>query len=137
MVRDDVRPHTVEIMTIARREKNSSAETLSQFHHRPCISFQSRFYTLGSLVGWFFLLGLLTASTILQCYLVFAFLLDIQLFGLTIYLFHYPRLPRVLRASPASEYNRLVVGTAHMNSTSWTIYYGNSSLMHSLLNGQL
>ncbi|KAF3285213.1 hypothetical protein TWF970_010292 [Orbilia oligospora] len=46
-------------------------------------------------------------------------------------------LPKALLVDRPSPFNRAVVVAEHMNATEWTVFYGESSIINSLLNKQL
>jgi hypothetical protein len=72
----------------------------------------------------------------LGCYLALAFMLVISLTGSVISIMYGGR-PRRLRVEHGSQYNRLVVAALHMNETRWQVFYGESSVVNSLLNWPL
>jgi hypothetical protein len=93
-------------------------------------------YLLVSAMGWIMLLGTIVMSGIFQCYLSLAFLVVIPVTGTVIFCL-YGSTPRRLLVEDASEYNRLIVVAEHMNSMDWTVFYGESTIINSLLNRPL
>ena len=96
----------------------------------------SRPYLAISIFRSITLLGTITMSGILQCYLALAFLVIVTITGGVVLLIHGCR-PRRLLIEDDSPYNRLVVTAEHINATNWIIFYGESSIVMSLLNRAL
>ncbi|RHZ67142.1 uncharacterized protein CDV56_107392 [Aspergillus thermomutatus] len=87
-------------------------------------------------MGWVLLAGMIIMSGILQCYLSLAFLVAIPATGLVVSVLFGSR-PRRLLVDGHSSYNRLVLVTKHMNHMDWTVFYGESTIVNSLLNRPL
>lgn len=82
--------------------------------------------------GWVILAGCLGAALKTQCFLGAAYLIIVSLTGLCIQIL-YGSQPRTLIHDSPSGVNRMVVVAEHSNTTSWKAFYGDSSLLKSLL----
>ncbi|KAK0712352.1 hypothetical protein B0T26DRAFT_714010 [Lasiosphaeria miniovina] len=89
-----------------------------------------------SALGWATLLGCIIAAVLFRLYIALAFLLLVPLTGALIFVIYGGR-PRRLLVSKPSEFNRIVVVTEHMNSNEWKVFYGESTIVNSLLNRPL
>ncbi|ROT38430.1 hypothetical protein SODALDRAFT_333004 [Sodiomyces alkalinus F11] len=128
MLRRDVRPHTVDLVHVTRRPSHQDKPPL--FFSNNLFAFFSR------LAGWI-VWGLLMAFSVVSAsWLLLTFLLLVTATGCVVANL-FPPGPRSLRVDHGSEYNRLVLSAQHMNATHWTIYYGESSVVNSLLNWPL
>ncbi|CAI7571861.1 unnamed protein product [Penicillium bialowiezense] len=87
-------------------------------------------------IGWIFFFGLLIMSVILNCFMMIGFLGALLLSGVVIHFIHGGG-PRKLLVEAGSEYNRVVVSAMHTNETNWKIFYGESSIVNSLVNRPL
>ncbi|KAF3921608.1 hypothetical protein AA313_de0206613 [Arthrobotrys entomopaga] len=96
----------------------------------------SRRYFLTSMSGWFFLLGLIVFTAIYEYWIALTFLVIMPITGLIVSLIFGSR-PKGLLVDSPSPFNRAVVVAEHMNATNWTVFYGESSIVNSLLNKQL
>ncbi|KAF7586205.1 hypothetical protein BBP40_009296 [Aspergillus hancockii] len=96
----------------------------------------SPWYYMVSVSGWAVLVGMIIMSGILQCYLALAFLVAVPVTGLVVSAL-YGCKPRRLLVDGHSSYNRLALLTEHMNSMDWIVFYGESTIVNSLLNRPL
>jgi hypothetical protein len=87
-------------------------------------------------IGWLTWSGIVAMSWILECYLSFAFALLIPMTGSIVFLLFGHKSQHLL-VSDHSPYNRLVLVTEHTNAMSWTVFWGESTLVNSLLNRPL
>lgn len=131
---------TKEIKNLSENmSKDSKRLQILEVIHVARIASKSRFlYSFhaiaASILGWVLLLGLAALSISLRCYLTLAFMIVVSLTGTVISAIHGSK-PRRLRITDhGSQYNRLVVSALHMNETRWQIFYGESSVVNSLLN---
>ncbi|GES56966.1 peptidase family m3 [Aspergillus terreus] len=138
---EKLRIQNLEIVRVVRlpgNEKNR-AKTKPQgapwvsFSHGPAMSL--RYWTV-SISGWALLTGLIIASGILECYVSLGFLVAVPATGLVISALFGSR-PRKLLVDTHSAYNRLVLVTKHTNHTDWIVFYGESTIVNSLLNRPL
>lgn len=140
MSEEDLRIQNLEIIYVSRARKEEdrtlpSHSRLRRIILEPWLAF-SYTHLLISGIGWIMLLGMIILSGIFQCYLSIAFLILIPVTG-TVLLCLYGSTPRRLLKNNESEYNRLIIVAKHMNAMDWTIYYGESTILNSLLNKPL
>lgn len=83
--------------------------------------------------GWLLWALLLACTGVLGLWIAFDFLLAVAFSGFCVTLAHGSG-PRYLGERSPSVYNRLVVSASNVNSTKWTAYYGESSVVNALLN---
>jgi hypothetical protein len=93
-------------------------------------------FLVAHLMGWVFFLGLFALSAVLQCYITLAFLATIILSGAVVYFVHGGE-RRKFQPRGGSEYNRVIITAMHMNETNWQVFYGESSILNSVLNNPL
>jgi hypothetical protein len=93
-------------------------------------------YMVTSILGWICLFGLIILGVVSNCYLAVAFLIIVPLSGSIVSLMYGNR-PRKLLVTSTSDYNRLVVVAENMNTSDWTVFYGESTIVNSLLNRPL
>ncbi|KAI1077708.1 hypothetical protein F5B20DRAFT_259428 [Whalleya microplaca] len=93
-------------------------------------------FTAASAVGWVIFLGFIVFGCLMRSWIMVSFYSIVLLTGMIIFLLHGGK-PRRLRVEHGSDYNRLVVVAEHMNETNWQVYYGESSLVNSMLNWTL
>ncbi|KAF3170087.1 hypothetical protein EYR41_001883 [Orbilia oligospora] len=93
-------------------------------------------YFATSIMGWFLLVGLAVFCAMFRYYIALTFLLIMPVTGLVVSLIYGSR-PKALLVDRPSPFNRAVVVAEHMNATEWTVFYGESSIINSLLNKQL
>ncbi|KAL6231300.1 hypothetical protein BDW75DRAFT_47986 [Aspergillus navahoensis] len=127
----------VHVIRLPRKEKHPPDNP----PHIPWVSFgegptMSLRYCIVSITGWALLTGMTLMSGILQCYVALAFLVAIPATGLVISALFGSR-PRKLLVEDRSPYNRLVLVAKHMNHADWILFYGESSIVNSLLNRPL
>lgn len=127
MKREDIRPHTLDIIHVQRRRPPKGAEQ----RRPPSLLWASA-------LGWVLLGGLLVACGLTQCWWAFSFLTVIPFTGLLISQVQVSGPRRLaLRNGEGGDYNRLVLAAKHMNETKWVIFYGESTVVNSLLNWPL
>ncbi|KAI0550633.1 hypothetical protein F4679DRAFT_199856 [Xylaria curta] len=126
MKRSDVRLQTLEVVRVSRTPQ------------RRLPRMQRRKYIAASAAGWVIFAGLIALAVITRTWIALTFLIIVPLTGGVVYLVHGGQ-PRRLgaKADSGSRYNRLVVVTRHMNESRWQVYYGESSVVNSLLNWPL
>ncbi|KAI8954501.1 hypothetical protein F4801DRAFT_504837 [Xylaria longipes] len=126
MKQSDVRLQTLEVVRVSRAPQ------------RRLPRLRRRKYIVASAAGWVILAGLIATAAVAGSWVALAFLVIMPLTGGVVYLVHGGR-PRRLgaKADSGSRYNRLVVVTRHMNESHWQVYYGESSVVNSLLNWPL
>ncbi|KAL2760167.1 hypothetical protein ACRALDRAFT_1079007 [Sodiomyces alcalophilus JCM 7366] len=129
MLRRDIRPHTVDLVHVVRHPSDGNKPPPSSFLDHP-FNFFSR------VAGWVVWAGLVAFSIVSASWLLLTFLLLVTATGFVVSRL-FPAGPRRLRVDRGSGYNRLVLSAQHMNATHWTIYYGESSVVNSLLNWPL
>ncbi|MCJ1290578.1 hypothetical protein MMC34_002118 [Xylographa carneopallida] len=140
MKQPDLRSQNLEIVHVSR--------LASQTHHRrpaeswthhlfldPWWMYSSTYLTI-SASGWVMISCIITMSAILQCYISLSFLVVTILTGVVVFSI-YGRRPRRLLVRDVSRYNRLIVVAEHMNATDWIVFYGESTIVNSLLNRPL
>ncbi|KAF3925356.1 hypothetical protein ABW20_dc0109857 [Dactylellina cionopaga] len=93
-------------------------------------------YFITSISGWILLLGLVVFCGIFEFYIALVFLMIMPITGVIVSLIYGSR-PKGLLVDRPSPFNRAVVVAEHMNATKWTVFYGESSIVNSLLNKQL
>lgn len=125
MMREDKRPQRLQVVHVSRRAQSNTT-----------VKRHARTFYAASLAGWVVLAGLLVLAIIMQCWLTLAFLIDVPLTGLIVFYLRSGN-PRVLRVDHGSDFNRIVVATLHMNATNWMCFYGESTIVNSLLNRPL
>jgi hypothetical protein len=96
----------------------------------------SLIYLVTSFFGWIFWAGMAIMTGILQAWISLAFLALMPMTGIIVFILFGSR-PRTLLSEKPSRYNRLVLVSKHENSTDWIAFYGESSIVNSLLNRQL
>jgi hypothetical protein len=141
MADENPRIQNLEIVLVGRLpgKEKSRAETKPQvapwvsFSRGPAMSLR---YWIVSISGWALLTGMIIMSGILECYVALGFLVAIPATGLVISALFGSR-PRKLLVDTHSRYNRLVLVTKHMNHTDWIVFYGESTIVNSLLNRPL
>ncbi|KAI1159579.1 hypothetical protein F5B18DRAFT_581334 [Nemania serpens] len=121
MSRDDVRLQTLEVIRVHRYPRRSWR--------------RGRQYVVASTVGWIALLAFIALAALTRNWLAVTFLVAVPLTGTVINLLHGTG-PRRLgaKANTGSRYNRLVVVAQHMNESRWQVYFGESTIVNSLLN---
>jgi hypothetical protein len=93
----------------------------------------SLYFLVAHVMGWVFFLGLFALSVALHCYITLGFLATIILSGAVVYFIHGSE-RRNFQPRGGSEYNRVIITAMHMNETNWQVFYGESSVLNSVLN---
>ncbi|KAF6224655.1 hypothetical protein HO173_012927 [Letharia columbiana] len=139
MAGKNLRVQNLEIVHVCRLEGQKPREPSEFWLYHLFLDpwwMYSRGYLAVSVFGWIALLGTIIMSCILQCYLALAFLVIVPLTGSVVLLIHGSR-PRGLLIEHNSPYNRLIVTAEHLNATNWIVFYGESTIVNSLLNRAL
>ncbi len=133
---DDLRLQNLEVVHVfryhARRSRSPWVRRISAVF--PWVS-SWRFLTR-SAIGWVVWAAMITMSVILETYISLAFLVLMPMTGSVVVLL-YGINPRRLLVNGASQFNRLILVTEHENAVDWTIFYGESTIVNSLLNRPL
>jgi hypothetical protein len=132
----DLRHQHLEIIHVTSRNPESNlhkSKSRSAFNPQ---GVHSIWYIATSLVGWVALISGIVATVIFRLYLATSYLALMPVTGLVVFAL-YGSHPRRLLVPTGSGFNRLVVVAHHMNATDWTIVYGDSTLINSLLNRPL
>ena len=129
----DLRRQTLEVVYVSRtsrepRRRNMLLRVVPGFAWT-----DSWHFVTASIVGWVSLLAMIAMSIILQTYLSLAFLLLMPATGSVVCIL-YGITPRRLLINSASSFNRMVLVAENTNATNWTIFYGESTILNSLLN---
>nr|OQO23501.1 hypothetical protein B0A51_12417 [Rachicladosporium sp. CCFEE 5018] len=117
-----------------RRLKRIAAKApiFSKLPHSP----HSRKHLVATVFGCL-IWSLLTALTIiLGCWISTAFLLVVLLTGCAVFSI-FGRKPRTFGERGVSTYNRLVLTAPHLNDTRWRVFFGESTVLNSMLNWPL
>jgi hypothetical protein len=117
---NDKRPQMLEVVHVTRSP-------------HPILARRSMFFYTVSFVGWVLLVGLVAMGILFECYLTLTFMLVVPATGCCVGVIHGGG-PRHFRVLKPSAYNRMVITTMHMNETNWRVFYGESSVVNSLLN---
>lgn len=123
MKRSDNRLQRLEIIRVYRSAKTSTIK-------------QQGTYVATSIIGWVFLISLLAFCIAMGLYLSSSFLIVVTLTGITIHIAHSCE-PRKLGKADGSNFNRLVIVAQHMNEREWRLFFGENTLINSLLNWPL
>jgi hypothetical protein len=135
----DLRTQNLEIVHVSGINQEGRLQPSQSWLRRILIvpwSMSSSRYLLVSTMGWIIFIGSIIMSGFFQCYLSLAFLLLTLATGIITF-FLYGSTPRRLLNHNGSGFNRLIVVAEHMNSMDWTIFYGDSTVINSLLNRPL
>jgi hypothetical protein len=139
---DDKRIQNLEVIYVSRLQPPNRHELSSSWLRHvfldPWWMYSPR-YLATSILGWITLLGMIAMCIILQTYLAMAFLLVVPLTGTVIFAL-YGSSPRgLLVTEPVSgkRYNRLILVAEHVNAADWIVFYGESTIVNSLLNRPL
>ncbi|KAI0002609.1 hypothetical protein F4779DRAFT_622243 [Xylariaceae sp. FL0662B] len=136
---DDLRIQNLEIIHVSRRQAPNGRQPSSPLLRQVFLAFpwmSSWRFVATSAIGWVALLAMIAMSAILQTYLSLAFLVLMPLTG-SVVLVLYGINPRRLLVNSASEFNRLILVAEHLNATDWIVFYGESTILNSLLNRPL
>ncbi|PYH74497.1 uncharacterized protein BO88DRAFT_409848 [Aspergillus vadensis CBS 113365] len=133
--RHELRIQHLEIIHVQRFSPNST--TQQPWPWSSLTRFSPRYITT-SLLGYLSLICLITLAIFSKCYLAVAFLLLMPLSGAIVTLTHGDGPRRLLNSDAmTSPYNRLVIVAQNTNSSHWTIFYGESTLVNCLVNRPL
>lgn len=139
MHEDDKRTQNLDIVYVFRFPNAVDHDVSSswlRYIFRDTLWMHSPIYLATSFFGWMFWAGMMIMSGILQTWVSLAFLALMPGTGIIVFILFGSR-PRTLLSEKPSEYNRLILVSEHENSTDWTAFYGESSIVNSLLNRQL
>jgi hypothetical protein len=123
MQRQDKRLQILEVIHVQRSTRCPQKKQPVHFYAASCL-------------GWTLHFGLIALAATLACYVTLAYTMILLLTGWVVSIM-YGGKPRQLRVEHGSKYNRLVVAALHMNETRWQAFYGESSVINSLLNWPL
>jgi hypothetical protein len=123
MKRSDNRLQRLELIRVYRSAKASTIK-------------QESIYAATSILGWVLLVTMLALCIVTGLYLSLSFLIVVTLTGITIHIAHSCE-PRRLGKAGGSNFNRLVIIAGHTNETQWRVFFGESTIINSLLNWPL
>lgn len=126
---EDLRIQNLEVVKVSRRIGPTKVHA---------VPYSWRFATT-AILGWILLAGLIGVSAFLRFTLAIAFLALVPLTGLVVFVL-YGRTPRkLLKIAPIKQrrFTRLVLVAEHMNTAEWKVFYGESTILNSLLNRPL
>ena len=134
----DLRIQNLEIVRVTRTHQKHGLHPSQPWLRRSLLQpwLASYRHLLVSLMGWMTLLGMIIMSSVLQCYLSLGFLVVVPATGIVIFCL-FGSTPRRLLVEDVSEYNRLLIVSEHITTMDWTVFYGESTLVNSLLNRPL
>jgi hypothetical protein len=136
---EDLRIQNLELVHVSRLQHKNQLQPAQSWLRRVFLDpwwMYSCEYLMVSAIGWIMLLGTIVMSGILQCYLSLAFLVAVPVTGSVVFSL-YGSTPRRLLVEKVSAYNRLIVVAEHMNTVDWIVFYGESTVVNSLLNRPL
>lgn len=139
MKAENLRAQSLEVVFVHRTEEEGRGKgseiqpSSSRLQHW---SLHSPSFLVVSMAGWFTLFGLIVTTVIFRYYLATAFLALMPVTGIFVQNIYGIR-PRKLLVTDSSTYNRMIVVSEHMNSADWTAFYGESTILNSLLNRPL
>jgi hypothetical protein len=136
---NDLRVQNLEVIYVRRTDPSRQHATSVSWRRHLLLDpwwMHSLLFTAMSLAGWTILFGCIAATVIFRFYIATAFLAVMPVTGLVVYAMYGSR-PRRLLVNDASEFNRLILVSEHMNATDWTAVYGESTILNSLLNRPL
>lgn len=136
---EDLRIQNLELVHVSRLQYHNQLPPAQSWLRRVFLDpwwMYSRTYLVVSTIGWIMLLGMIVMSGILQCYLSLAFVMAVPVTGSIVFSL-YGSTPRRLLVEKVSAYNRLIVAAEHMNTMDWIVFYGESTVVNSLLNRPL
>ncbi|GAP83673.2 putative peptidase family M3 [Rosellinia necatrix] len=131
---DDIRLQRLEVVHVSRLSHLERREISSAWPRR--IFPRSARMGWADACGWIVLLGMIVMSGILQTWLSLAFLVLMPITGIVVFALH-GRNPRRLLVEKPTPWNRLVLVAEHENTTDWVAFYGESTIINSLLNRPL
>ncbi|KAK3363968.1 hypothetical protein B0T25DRAFT_562945 [Lasiosphaeria hispida] len=129
----DLRRQTLEVVYVSRKSREPRRRNMLLRVVPGFAWTDSWHFVTASIVGWVSLLAMIAMSIILQTYLSLAFLLLMPATGSVVCIL-YGITPRRLLINSASSFNRMVLVAENTNATNWTIFYGESTILNSLLN---
>lgn len=129
----DLKIQKLEIVHVSRLQQNDRPRQ-SRSELRQMVSSHEHLFV--SAIGWIVLLGMIAMSGIFQCYLSFTFLVAIPTTGIVIFCLC-GSTPRRLHVESPGEFKRLIIVAEHMNTAEWTVFYGESTILNSLLDRPL
>ncbi|KAF2716587.1 hypothetical protein K431DRAFT_202576, partial [Polychaeton citri CBS 116435] len=127
------RPQLLELVVLKLSAGNECGAVSRIWAHATS---QETCHRIVAWLGWLLWSGLLVLAGFASCWVALSFLLVVVASGITVYVTHSDE-PRALALREHSTYKRMVITADHLNSTKWTIFYGDSDLVNSLLNWQL
>ncbi|KAJ2986458.1 hypothetical protein NUW58_g5019 [Xylaria curta] len=130
----DSRLQNLEIIYLSRLHPPLRPEIPSSWPQR--IFFPSIRIRWPHTCGWIVLLGMVVMSSILRTWLSLAFLILMPITGVVIFMLH-GSTPRRLLVEKPTRWNRLALVAEHENTTDWIAFYGESTIVNSLLNRPL
>lgn len=135
----DLRVQNIEVVHVSRLKGRPERRPSTSWFGRLFLDLwwmSSAKHLVVSTIGWIMMIGMIIMSGILECYLSLAFLCAVSATGFVTFSL-YGRTPRRLLVESTSNYNRVVVVAEHMNTIDWTVFYGESTIVNSLLNRPL
>ncbi|KAI1100206.1 hypothetical protein F4804DRAFT_319649 [Jackrogersella minutella] len=131
---DDLRLQNLDIIHVTRLQpRRQHIPKLSRLGH---VFPRSPRMKLAHLFGWTILLAMIVMSIILQTYLSLAFLILMPVTGGIVFILHGSN-PRGLLVQKPTRWNRLILVAEHENTTDWIAFYGESTILNSLINRPL
>ncbi|KAI3324924.1 hypothetical protein HD806DRAFT_459472 [Xylariaceae sp. AK1471] len=131
---DDLRLQNLEIIHVSRLQPHQRRETPSSWPRR--ILLRATRIRLAYICGWIVLLAMIVMSGILQTWLSLAFLVLMPITGGVVFALHGSN-PRRLLVEKPTRWNRLILVAEHENTTDWVAFYGETTILNSLLNRPL
>ncbi|KAI1490445.1 hypothetical protein F5X96DRAFT_694669 [Biscogniauxia mediterranea] len=130
---DDLRLQNLEIIHVSRFQPHPQREPPSWPRR---IRLKSMRMRLAHICGWIVLLAMIVMSGILQTWLSLAFLVLMPITGVVVLGIHGSN-PRRLLVEKPTRWNRLILVAEHENTTNWMAFYGETTILNSLLNRPL
>lgn len=129
------RLEVVHVIRNSKRQRLPSKSWVYRIFLDSWWMFSPRHLTV-SVAGWLAWVGMVIVCGILECHLSLAFAFLILTTGFVVFTLHGRKSLHLLVSKPSS-FNRLVLVAEHTNASSWTAFYGESTLVNSLLNRPL
>ncbi|OTA68493.1 hypothetical protein K449DRAFT_429349 [Hypoxylon sp. EC38] len=130
----DRRVQNLEIVHVYRRKSHKRHRSSSYWLRR--IFLQSPWMNFANYFGWTILFAMIVMSIILQTYLSLAFLILMPVTGSVVFAL-YGTNPRRLLVDVPGNFNRLILVAEHENTMDWIVFYGENTIINSLLNRPL
>ncbi|KAI0906491.1 hypothetical protein F4823DRAFT_75919 [Ustulina deusta] len=130
----DARLQNLEIIHVSRLHPPHRPDISSSWPRR--ILLPSMRMRWPHMCGWVVLLGMVVMSGILRTWLSLAFQVLMPITGVVVFMLHGSN-PRCLLVEKPTRWNRLVLVAEHENTTDWVAFYGESTIVNSLLNRPL